>query len=90
MVGLEPLTPLKLAANPPLVDMRLLKSPRGYILPIANYHDKVQKVSLSLKVDGKITKVTSAYHGVLPAKMKEGRVEFVIPALGYGDVLRLE
>ncbi|HMC65082.1 MAG TPA: beta-galactosidase trimerization domain-containing protein, partial [Gemmataceae bacterium] len=76
--------------NTPGLDARLLKAPRGYILPIANYHKVGQKVSLSLQVDRKITRVTSAYHGVLPAKMKEGRVEFVIPALGYGDVLRLE
>jgi hypothetical protein len=85
--GIEPL----IVARPALIDARLLRTPRGYILPLANYHDKVgQKVTLALKVDAKIAKVTSAQHGVLPSKMEKGRLVVTVPALGYGDVLRLD
>ncbi len=78
-------------ATPNLVDCRLLKSPKGFLLPIANYHDKVgQKVTLRIRVDGEIKNVTSAYHGLLEMKQTKGVVEVTIPELGYGDVLRLE
>jgi hypothetical protein len=78
-------------ATPVLVDARLLKAPGGYILPLANYHDKVgQKVTLRIRVGDKIGKVTSAYHGELAKKEDDGRIVLTIPALGYGDVLRLD
>jgi hypothetical protein len=78
-------------ATPALVDARLLKAPRGYILPIANYHDKVgQKATLCIRISDKIGKVTSAYHGELAVKEDKGRIIVTIPALGYGDVLRLD
>ena len=78
-------------AKPGLIDARLLKAPKGFILPVANYHDKVgQKVSLSMRVGVPIKKVTSAYHGELPVRNAAGRVSVTIPALGHGDVLRLD
>ncbi len=77
-------------ADPPLIDARLLKAPGGYILPVANYNAKIgQKVMLSIKIDPAVKMVASAYHGVLPAKRAGERLIFTIPALGYGDVLRL-
>jgi hypothetical protein len=78
-------------ATPSLVDARLLKAPGGYILPIANYHQEVgQKVRLRLRIDGKVRKVTSAYHGELPLKEEQEHLLVTIPALGFGDVLRLD
>jgi hypothetical protein len=79
------------AAEPSLVDLRLLKAPKGYIVPLANYHDKVwQGVTLTLAAEVPVGKVTSAYHGALPVKRVKGRTVVTIPALGYGDVLRLD
>jgi hypothetical protein len=78
-------------AKPDLIDARLLKAPRGYILPIANYHRSIgQKVTLHVRLGEKIGKVTSAVHGKLPVKEDDGRVVLTIPALGYGDILRLD
>jgi hypothetical protein len=78
-------------ARPALVDARLLKAAKGFVLPLANYHAKVgQKVTLTLRVGTPIKKVTSAYHGELAVKNDKGRVRVTIPALGYGDVLRLD
>jgi hypothetical protein len=78
-------------ATPPLVDARLLKAPGGYILPLANYHDKVgQKVTLRILSGDKISKATSAYHRELPVTQENGRTVVTIPALEYGDVLRLD
>jgi hypothetical protein len=78
-------------AKPALIDARLLEAPGGWIVPVANYHARVgQKVTLSIRVGKKVTKATSAYHGVLPVKNAAGRVTLTIPALGYGDVLRLK
>lgn len=80
-----------LTTSPEGIDARLLKAPKGYVLPLANYHDKVgQEVVLSLRLDGKLGRVTSAYHGVLPARQENGRWVVTIPRLGYGDVLRLD
>jgi hypothetical protein len=78
-------------ARPELVDARLLSAPGGYILPIANYHEKPgQKVTLSVAVERKVTRAMSAYHGALEVKYEKGRAMLTLPALGYGDVLRLE
>ncbi len=46
-------------------------------------------MTLAVKIDAAVTKVVSAYHGELPAKREKDRLVFTIPALGYGDVLRL-
>lgn len=78
-------------AMPPLVDARLLKAPGGYVLPIANYQDKTGgKLILRVRADEKIRKATSAYHGALPVEDEKGTAVITIPALEYGDVLRLE
>jgi hypothetical protein len=78
-------------ADPPLIDMRLLRSDKGYVLPLANYNAKVgQKVTLSIRTDVPLSKVTSAYQGELKAEKKDGRLIVTLPTLGYGDVLRLE
>jgi hypothetical protein len=37
-----------------------------------------------------VGKVTSAYHGVLAVKKDAAEYVVTIPALGYGDVLRLD
>jgi hypothetical protein len=80
----------EIVADPPLIDARLLKAPGGYVLPLANYHATVgQKVTLGVKIDAAVKKVVSAYHGELTAKREKDRLVFTIPALGYGDVLRL-
>src|SRR5205085_2076612 len=47
-------------AEPSLIDARLLRAPEGYLLPLANFHDKVgQKITLSIRVDGPVNKVVS-------------------------------
>ena len=80
-----------IAAEPALIDARLLKAPKGYILPVANYQDKVGgKVTLSVAVGEPIKKVTSAYLGELPVKQEKGRVVIELPTLGYGDLIRLD
>jgi hypothetical protein len=85
--GVEP----AIEARSALIDARLLEAVGGWIVPIANYHDRVgQKVTLAFRVGKQITKATSAYHGELAVKNDGGRVILTIPALGYGDVLRLE
>jgi hypothetical protein len=78
------------AAEPALIDACLLKAPNGYVLPVANYHDKIgQQVKLTIRIDAQVGKAASAYHGELKMEKKEGLITVTIPALGYGDVLRL-
>jgi hypothetical protein len=80
-----------IVADPPLVDARLLKSGRGHVLPIANFNARIgEPVTLSLRISGTVSRVTSAYHGVLAAQLEGGRLKVTIPAIGYGDVLRLD
>jgi len=74
-----------------LIDTRLLKAAKGYAMPMANYNTTIgQKVTFSIKLDGTVKKVTSSFRGVLPFAMKKGRLEFTIPALGYGDMVRID
>jgi hypothetical protein len=78
-------------AESALVDARLLKAKGGYLLPIANYHETVgQSVTLRIRGAGKIRKATSAYHGELSFKEDNGCVVLTLPALGYGDMVRLD
>jgi hypothetical protein len=78
-------------AGLPFVDARLLKAPNGYLLPLANYGARVGKpVTLRLRLDDPIGTVTSAYHGVLKVKQEKGEIVLTLPALGHGDVLRLD
>jgi hypothetical protein len=85
--GVEP----AIVAQPELIDARLLKAPGGYVLPVANYHGEVgQKVTLKVRVGRKVVKAISAYHGEVPVTYEGGRAMLTLPALGYGDVVRLE
>jgi hypothetical protein len=77
--------------EPGLIDTRLLEAPKGYVLPLANYNAKVgQRVKVTVRVARPIKKAASAYHGALAVKNDKGTVTFTIPALGYGDVVRLD
>lgn len=79
-----------IVAEPDLIDARILKAPEGYVVPIANYTDKVgQPLTLRLLLKG-VTRATSAHAGVLKVKVDGVYVEVTLPALGYGDILRLE
>jgi hypothetical protein len=91
--------PLKAAAVEPivstgdhqLIDTRLIAAPGAYILPLANYNRETgQPVTLSVRVDGPVRKITSAYQGALPVKLAGGRLQITVPKLGYGDILRID
>jgi hypothetical protein len=76
--------------DPELIDTRVLKAPGGYVVPLANYNATVgQKVTLTLQLDREMSKVVSAYHGPLRMEKKDAAIVVTIPALGYGDMLRL-
>jgi hypothetical protein len=78
-------------AEPGLIDARLLKGPKGFILPLANYNAKIDRaVKLRVRVPEPVGKVTSAYRGVLAVAEEKGWTVITLPALGYGDVLRLD
>jgi hypothetical protein len=84
--GVEPI----ILAEPSLIDGRLLRAPKGYVLPLANYHAQVgQKVKLTIRVDTPVDKAVSAYHGALPVEKTKAGIVITVPALGYGDILRL-
>ena len=79
-----------LTTDPGLIDTRVLQSPGGYIVPLANYNAVVgQKVTLTLRLDRPVNKAVSAYHGPLALEKKGDAVLVTIPALGYGDLVRL-
>ena len=87
-----------LAANvecsPPLIDARLIRAPKGYIISLANYHPTTgQKVLLTLRFPDEVPKqVTSARHGKLKLEAggETGAYQVVLPKVEYGDMLRLE
>ena len=67
-----------------LLDARLLESPGGYIVPVANYNAKVGgKATLSIRTARPVTRVVSAHHGVLKTtKGDDGRVACRDPGVG--------
>ena len=73
-----------------LIDTRLIKSGKTYMLPVANYNEKVgDDVAFSLKIEGTASEVISAYRGKLDSKTENGRLVFTVPKLGYGDMIRI-
>jgi hypothetical protein len=79
-----------LTTEPGLIDGRVLKAPDGFVVPLANYNARVgQKVTLRLRLDADVSEVVSAYHGKLTVEKKNDYLLVTLPALGYGDVLRL-
>lgn len=88
--GIEP----AVVADPPLIDTRLVKgSDRVYFLPLANYNAKVGgDVTFTVRLPGGVRAgtLTSSYRGRIPARQADDRVEFTVPALGYGDMLRID
>lgn len=84
--GVEP--PIQTEDN--LIDARLVKSGKTYILPVANYNEEIgQDVTFSLQVEGVVQEVISAYRGKLTATTVDGRLVFTLPQLGYGDLVRI-
>ena len=76
---------------PGLYDTRLVESPKGCFLPIANYNREIGKpATVAVRLPGPVRKVTSAHCGELKFETKDGRVVFTIPRLGYGDIVRLD
>jgi hypothetical protein len=81
-----------LTVNGGLIDTRLIKGPSAYVLPMANYNGEIGKpVTITLNVQEKIVKATSAYSGNLPIAIREaGTATITIPKLGYGDIVRFD
>ena len=83
--------PIRTEGN--LIDTRLIRSGKTYILPVANFNREVgQDVRFSIHLDGKVDRITSAYKGPLTASTSTnaGRVLFTLPKLGYGDMIRID
>jgi len=73
------------------VDARLVKAGKTVVLPIAHFNETVgQDVAFSLKLEGTVKSVTSAYRGELKSTVEGGRVVFTVPKLGYGDLVRID
>jgi hypothetical protein len=83
-------SPPLVRTEPDLIDARILKAPEGYVVPLANYTDKIgQPVKVRLLLKG-VKKASSAFAGELKLKEEGSYVEVTLPSLGYGDILRLE
>jgi len=74
-----------------LIDARLLKSPKGHAVALANYSVDVNKpVTLTIRGVEGIRKITSANRGELKLQReKDGSVRLTYPP-GLGDILRIE
>lgn len=77
-------------ANGARIDARLLQSPLGYAIPLANYNSDVkQPVTLTIRVPG-ARGVSSAVAGRLKTQPNKDGSFSVRYTPGYGDVLRVE
>ena len=89
IAGVEPV----LTITPELVDARLIKTPWGYAIPMANYQLKVggaARVKVALPTNVNVKRVTSAYLGNITPKQDNGQLVVDLTKLGYGDMLRIE
>jgi len=72
------------------LDARLLQSPRGFAVSLANYSADVKApVTLTIRGAGNITSVSSAVAGKLPVIPGAGGEVTVKYAPGLGDILRI-
>jgi hypothetical protein len=73
------------------IDARLLKSPNGYAIALANYSlDAGQPVTLTIRGVPDISSISSASAGRLKMEATGGDAVTVRYAPGYGDSLRIE
>ncbi len=74
-----------------LIDARLLKSPKGYAVPLANYSVDTQKpVTLTIRGVKGIKKITSASQGELKMEKAPDDAVKVTYSTGFGDILRVD
>ncbi len=73
------------------IDARLLQSPKGWAIPLANYSADVNKpITLTLRGVEGIQKIISANRGELELQReKDGAIRVTYPT-GLGDILRIE
>ena len=72
-------------------DARLLKSPKGYAVPLANYSADTQKpVILTIRGVKGITKIISANQGELKIERLGDEAVKINYTAGIGDILRIE
>jgi len=73
------------------LDARLLQSPKGFALPVANYAADVDKpVALTLRGLPPVRKITSANRGKLRFRKHEDGAVTVTYSTGLGDILRID
>jgi hypothetical protein len=83
--------PPDIKAEPRLIDARLLVARGGMALPLASYTGQSkEKVTLTVAVPRQPKKVASAAHGDLEFSYDKGAVTFTLPALSYGDIVRMD
>ena len=84
--GVKPVVKASLAN----IDARLIKGPKVYILPVANYSDKIdQPCTLTVAIGEPVAEVVSSYNGKLSFKQADGKVVIEVPKLGYGEMVRV-
>jgi len=77
--------------EPGAFDARLIESPKGCFLVLANYREQVGGgAGVTVWLPGPVRKVTSAHCGELEFTQGEGFIVFCIPKLGYGDIVRID
>jgi len=81
--------PPLLKITPALIDARLLRTPKGYLVPLASYTgQECDRVTLEVAIRAKSAR--SAFVGELKVEPTEKGVRVTLPELRYGDILRLE
>ncbi len=77
-------------ASLPNIDARLIAGPKTYILPVANYSEKIdQACTLTVSIAEPVADVTASYNGKLSFKQEAGKVVIQVPKLGYGEMVRI-
>lgn len=88
--GIKPMV----VTSPDYIDTRLIRCKNTFILPLANYNEKIgQPVAILVRPPegaGQPTGAVSAFCGKVNVEVKDGNWFLALPRLGFGDILRID
>lgn len=73
-----------------LIDRRLLKSPDGMLIPLANYSTNDGPFNLTIRTGFPVKRISSSRHGALSFRITPEGIRVTHPGTPTGDILRLD
>lgn len=82
--------PALVESDNPLIDRRLLKSPEGMLIPLANFSTNDGPFKLTIRTGFPVKRISSSRHGALSFDKSPEGIRVTHPGTPTGDILRLD